>query len=158
MALIFQIAASGFPRYTENKLDQLNAAVMAKLDNLDAELQRRIVANLQGPILNQITGKAARSVEAIPARRAADMIEGSVQAGGGPAFYLKFQEEGTNGPYEIAAKGKALAFQIGGTLRFFKRVQHPGLPARRPVGSTFDAFKPDIEAGLQAVPGEVGAK
>lgn len=158
MELTFTVDASGFPQYTANKLDQLNAALTSKLDNLNAELQRRIVANLQGPILNQVTGKAARSVEAVPAVNSGDAIEGAVQAGGGPAFYLKFQEDGTNGPYEIAAKGKALAFMIGGKLAFFRRIQHPGLEARRPVGSTFDAFQPEMIAGLQAVPGEVGAQ
>lgn len=157
MELVFQIDASGFPGYVESKLDQLNAAFTRKLDELNAELQRRVVANLQGPILQQRTGKAARSVEAIPAHQSGDMIEGSVQAGGGPAFYLKFQEEGTSGPYTITAKGKALAFMLDGNLRFFRSVQHPGLTARRPVGATFDAMRPEITAALEAVPGEVAS-
>jgi hypothetical protein len=158
MDLSFQVDASGFPAYTANKLDQLYAALTVKLDNLNAELQRRVVENLQGNILQQRTGKAARSVEAIPAARSGDIIEGGVQAGGGPAFYLKFQEEGTSGPYVIEAKGKALAFMMDGTLRFFKRVMHPGLTAKRPVGLAFDSMRDEILAGLQAVPGEVAAR
>lgn len=157
MDLTFQIDASGFPAYAENKLDQLNEAFTAKLDRLSEELQRRIKGELSGGILQSRSGKAANSVEILPAAQSGDIIEGGVSAGGDLAPYLIFQEEGTKGPYTIRAKGKALAFMLSGKLSFFKSVQHPGLPARRPVGQTFDAMKDEILAGLQAVPGEVAA-
>ena len=166
MDLTFQIDASGFPGYTENKLDQLYAAFTVKLDNLNAELQRRVAENLNGLILQHRSGKALRSVEAIPAKQISPIIEGGVQAGGGPAFYLKYQEEGTDGPYPIpgittAFEGpgsKVLKFEWGGKLVFFRRVMHPGLEAKRPVGQAFDGMRGEILAGLQAVPGEVTAR
>lgn len=141
------------------KAELLEQALANKVNVLNAELQRRIVANLQGGILNQVTGKAARSVEMIPSTIGGTSIDGSVQAGGGPAFYLRFQEDGTSGPYEIVPdRAKALAFALGGATVFAKKVQHSGLAARRPVGSTFDAMRSEIIAGLQAVPGEVSTQ
>jgi hypothetical protein len=139
----------------QGKAELLEQALANKVNVLNAELQRRIVTALQGGVLNQVTGKAARSVEMIPAAISGTSIDGSVQAGGGPAFYLRFQEEGTSGPYEIVPdRAKALAFSLGGATVFAKRVIHPGLAARRPVGATFDAMRAEIIAGLQAVPAE----
>ena len=133
------------------RIENLELALAKRLDQLDAELQRRVVENLQGPILNQRTGKAARSVEMIPATISDTSIEGSVQAGGGTAYYLRFQEDGTAAYQIVPNRAKVLAFEIGGKTIFSKRVQHPGLPARRPVGQTFDAMRDEIIAALQAV-------
>jgi hypothetical protein len=146
-----------FEPFADSRLEALKAALVRKVDSVDAQLQMRIVENLSGQVLQIRTGKAARSVEMIPARVVGNTITGAVQAGGGAAFYLKFQEDGTK-PYEIVpVRAKVLAFQVQGRQIFTKRVKHPGLPARRPVGQAVDAFRDSMVAQLQATPFEVGA-
>lgn len=141
------------------KVAMLEQALVAKLDYLNAMLQSKIVGEkLQGQVLNAITGKLARSVEMIPAAAEAGTITGSVQAGGGAAFYGRMQEMGTQGPYEIRpVKARVLAFMLGGKMVFAKKVVHPGLQPRSFVGSTFDEMRGEFIAQLQATPGEVGA-
>jgi hypothetical protein len=87
-------------------------ALRAEVDKLDEELQSKIVGGpLNGAILKRRTGKLAGSVRVVPATIGADNIHGQVQAGGGPAFYGRFQEDGTRGPYPIRPRNKkALAF------------------------------------------------
>lgn len=152
----FQVQTN-YPEVAAEKFNLLQSAIPNKLDILDTELQRRIVTNLQGPILRQLTGKAAASVEMIPAEIQGDVISGSVRAGGGVAPYLRPQEDGTQGPYEITpTSSKALMFLLEGKTIFAKNVIHPGLPARRPVGQTFDDFQPIIQEQLEAIPNEIG--
>lgn len=146
-----------FEPFLRGKAAALEAGFIRKLDFLNAKLQQRIAGEkLQGQVLNAITGKLARSVEAIPATLSGTLIEGSVQAGGGVAFYGRFHEEGTRGPYEILPKkGKVLAFMLGGKMRFAKRIMHPGLPQRSFVRSAFEEMQTEIIVGLEQVPSEV---
>ncbi len=145
-----------FETANQAKLELLKSMLLEKVNALDALLQQTIQQKMSGPVLNAITGKAVRSVEMIPAAMNGDVIEGGVQAGGGPAFYLKFQEFGTSGPYDIyPSKGKALAFLIGGKQVFARHVVHPGLPARSVVGSSVQELGPRIIAELQAVPSQL---
>lgn len=145
-----------FEQYAETRVDALKFALRDRVNAIDAELQRRVVANLTGGVLQIRTGKAARSVEIIPAQITGNTIEGAVQAGGGVAPYLRMQEDGTSGPYEIIPdRAKALRFVLGGKLVFARKVIHPGLAARRPVGQAFDGYKDEALAQLKAVPGEV---
>jgi hypothetical protein len=141
----------------EAKMELLESALVQKVDYVDTLLQQGIQEKLQGPVLNVITGKLLRSVEVIPAVSDGATVTGSVQAGGGAAFYGRFQEEGT-GPYDIiATKARVLAFPIGGEMIFRKSVHHPGLPARSFVGSTVEEQRAAIVAELQATPAEVAA-
>jgi len=145
-----------FEAATQAKAALLEAMLVEKVNALDALLQQTIVRKLSGEVLNVITGKLVRSVEMIPATISGDVIEGGVQAGGGLAFYGKFQELGTSGPYEImASKAKALAFMVGGKQVFARHVTHPGLPARSFVGSSVQELGPRIIAELQAVPSQL---
>jgi hypothetical protein len=86
-------------------------SLVAKLNALDAELQAKIVGELSGEILKRHTGIAAGSIRALPARSSGGTITGTVQGGGGPAYYLAIQEEGSDHEYPILPKNKkALAF------------------------------------------------
>ena len=156
MDVTFAVDASGLSGYLEQKIEALRAPIMAKLDAANGRLQVRIQQKVTGELLQQRTGKLARSIEMIPAAVNGDVIEGAVQGGGGTALYAKFQEYGTSGPYEIAPnKVKALAFMLNGKIAFAKRVVHPGLPARSFMRSTFQEMQPEIVAELQAVPREI---
>ena len=130
----------------------LEARISQKLNSINTELQRRIVGKLTGDVLQNRTGNLARSIEAIPARIEGAVIEGSVQGGGGVAFYGKFQEYGTRGPYTILPKNaQALRFFIEGKLIFAKKVIHPGLKERSFMRSTFTDMQPEIVASLESV-------
>lgn len=148
-----------FENYIQQRGDALVIALRDRVNQIDAVLQRSVVANLSGAVLQIRTGKAVRSVEMIPAELNGDLITGAVQAGGGAAPYLKIQEEGSAGPYEIVPdRAKALAFMLNGRMVFARKVIHPGLPARRPVGQAVDGWISDARASLQAVPSEVAAQ
>lgn len=164
MIPIFTVSTdiTAFQEQLETKRAALIIALINRVNMLNADLQSRIMGAVSGGVLQIRTGKLARSIEMIPAAVVGNGIEGSVQAGGGVAFYTRFQEEGTSGPYPIPAFGplvkgqKMLAFEMGGKQVFFRRVMHPGLQGKHFVRDTFEAMKPEIVAGLQSVPGEIG--
>lgn len=53
-------------------------------------------------------------------------------------------ENGTVAHVIRAKKAKALAFMLGGVLRFFKQVNHPGTPAYKPFAGTLAKEAPGI--------------
>ncbi len=141
------------------KTDRFTAALIAKVDLLDAILQAKIQAKLEGPVLQHRTGNLVRSIEMIPAKLEGDNIVGAVQGGGGVAFYGRFQEYGTRGPYQIVATNKkALHFLIGGKDVFAKRVTHPGLQGKNFMGGTAEEMRQEILDGLQATVNEVASE
>ena len=147
---------AGVAREYEDLFDE---AVIRKLDTLDALMQQDIQRQLEGPVLNHITGKLVRSIEMIPAEAKGNTIEGSVQAGGGVAWYAIVQEEGVDHPWDIVPnKAKALRFMMGGNLVFARKVHHPPLPGKHFMRDTFERWKPEILAQLKSIPGEVTPK
>lgn len=138
------------------KSGQLIEALRKRVDVSDLLIQQRILQKVTGDVLQVRTGKGARSVVTIPATVSANAIEGSVEAGGGPAYYMKFQDQGTAGPYPIApVNAKALAFILDGNLIFRKAVMHPGLPAKMFMKSSTDELEDQIVSGLQDAVAEV---
>lgn len=88
-----------------------------ELDKLMLELQRRIQQKLSGEVLQNRSGKAVSSVIKLPTEIVQSRIKGLVKAGGGPAFYLIYQEKGGTSNYEILPKNKlALAFLPSGSV------------------------------------------
>lgn len=153
--LTFTLDANVFEQYVADWPGLFLDALRNRLDNLNAELARRTAASIGG-LLNRRTGNAAASVEVQPATISPDLVEGSITAGGERAPYLIFQEDGTAGPYEILpVRARALVFEWQGRTVFLQRVLHPGIIARRPVGTAFEQFTPEIIAGIEAVPGEI---
>lgn len=59
-------------------------------------------------------------------------------------------ENGTVAHEIRAKKVLALAFMLGGALRFFKRVHHPGTPAYKPFASTLAKEGPGILSRLKS--------
>lgn len=69
-----------------------------------------------------------------------------------------FLEEGTKGPYIIRPKnGKALKFKIGDNTIFAKKVEHPGIEARKFVKKVLDdkglqkRFNKIVDDGIQKI-------
>ena len=139
----------------DEKIALFRDAVVVRVNELDAELQARLQEAYSGGVVKQRTGKAARSVEAIPATIEGSMVVGRVTAGGGTAPYVDLLETGT-APHVITPKNaSALAFNWNGQDVFFKRVNHPGTQAYHIVENTFEAMEDEIIASLQAIPEEV---
>lgn len=124
-----------------------------KLQGLNFELQAKIQGEkLQGQVLKQQSGKLAASVRALPVEQEPGQIRGSVQAGGGPAFYGRIQEKGGTTEYDIApVDKKALAFMLNGKNVFAKLVHHPPLKARPFMSTSLDEMSGEIVSGLQGV-------
>ena len=64
--------------------------------------------------------------------------------------YAKYLESGTAAHEIRAVNAKALAFMIGGSMIFRKKVMHPGIPALRPFGGTLDRERDTIIANITA--------
>jgi hypothetical protein len=96
----------------QKKLPAILAAVVVKMNQLNTMLVAKIVGDkLQGQVLQHRTGKLAASVRSEDSKIEGDTVTGSVQAGGGPAYYARFQNYGTQSSYEIVPRNKkALAF------------------------------------------------
>ena|SRR5581483_8039765 len=129
--LRFEVDASKVASGIEQKMSRVTEVMRAQLNGIDIELQSYIITHkLSGDPIQQRRGARglAGTIRAIPAVVEGETVTGEVQGGGGVAPYGKFLEYGTQGPYEIVPKNaKALAFSIGGQMRFFKKVMHPGL-------------------------------
>jgi phage gpG-like protein len=129
----------------------LSAALAAKARDLASALVDRVKYDkLSGGALNAQSGALQAS---IAADVAADADGVSVSVGSeGDVKYAAIQEYGgkTSAHEILPEKGKALAFMIGGTLRFARSVHHPGslIPARSYLGSALDDMSDDIVAGL----------
>jgi hypothetical protein len=138
------------------KSDQLIERLRRQVDVSDLIIQQRAMSKVSGDLLQIRTGKLARSIVTIPAVVNGDSIDGAVEAGGGPAYYAKFQEDGTAGPYQIvAASGKALAFILDGKAMFRRAVMHPGLPAKLFMKSSLAESESEVVQGLQNAVAEV---
>lgn len=86
--------------------------VRNKMDQLDLQLQQKIQnEKLQGQVLEHRTGKLVGSIRFIKAKVDGEVVEGGVEGAGGPAFYGRYQNYGTEREYEIVPRNKkALAF------------------------------------------------
>lgn len=138
------------------KSDLLIERLRKQVDVSDLMIQQRAQQKVSGDLLQIRTGKLARSIVTIPAVVSTDSIDGAVEAGGGTAYYAKFQERGTSGPYQIvAANGKALAFILDGKQMFRRAITHPGLPAKLFMASSVQELEGDVVEGLQNAVGDV---
>jgi len=144
----------------ERKANLAVHALASKLQALNFQLQAKIVGEkLSGQVLNQRTGKGAASVRALQVEQEPGQIRGSVQAGGGPAFYMRIQEKGGTSDYTIApVDKKVLAFMMDGKQVFAKMVHHPALKARPFMSTSLNEMSPEIVEGLQLTLNEVAAQ
>ena len=141
------------------------AAIMTALADrvslLMLKLQAHIVTeHLSGrpPGLNQISGRLAGSIRAIPSEIQGEQIVGSVEGAGGPAWYGAVHEFGGTRAYQILpVNAKALRFEVGGRVVFAKSVNHPPLPERSFMRSSLVEMRDEIVASLQQAASEAGS-
>lgn len=139
------------------RTSELYDALEARMNLLNTRLQQRIQnQKLSGQVLKQRSGKLKRSIEVIPARsnRAEGKITGGVRGAGGPAFYGRFHEFGTEDWYTIPKKGKpltkqALRFIIDNKVIFAKRVNHPPIEERSFLRSAQEEMTEEFVTGMQ---------
>lgn len=129
------------------------ARLMAKMNRLVLLLQARIVGTkLSGQVLNHRTGKGAASVRVQLAKIEGQSVVAGVEAGGGPAWYLKVHEFGGTRAYTIQpVTKKALRFMMGGKAVFAKMVHHPALPERSFMRSAANEMKDQIQTEISGV-------
>jgi hypothetical protein len=110
--------------------DRFIPALVRKVNSLALRLQQKIIVKLSGQVLNIRSGKGAGSVR-VTLATPGDTVTADVQAGGGPAWYLKLHEFGTDAPYTILPINKqALAFMLGGKMVIVRKVIHPPIKER----------------------------
>lgn len=135
-----------FTRMPEN----LHTALVKTMTSLSIKLWGLVQSKVQGPVLNKRSGNLLRSihwdwVEDSPAAVVSKVFsDGSVK-------YAAVHEFGGLKSYVIEpVDAKALAFQIGGQLRFFKKVVHPPLKERSYMRSSLTDMAAEIKSRLNA--------
>jgi phage gpG-like protein len=113
---------------------------------LGLALQKKVQEEkLSGQVLKVRTGSLRSSINTEVTDTPA-VITASV---GTNIRYARPHEYGVDHPWTIAAKGRALRFEIGGRVLFRKSVRHPPLPERSFLRSALADMAPVIEAGLR---------
>jgi len=140
----------------EAKAERLAEVLRTKLDLVDIQLQSHIVQDkLSGQVLKHRTGTLANSIRVIPAQQEGNAIVGKVEGAGGPAWYGRLHEFGTDTPFTIVAnKAKALAFIVGDKQVFAKRVTHPPFKERSFMRTSAAEMAPQMREKLNAAVGE----
>lgn len=131
---------------------QVVAAVATKMRLVTINLQRFIVQEkLNGQVLNQRSGKLARSIQQ-DSHTDGDEVVGEVFSAGDVKYAGIHEFGGTTPPHDIVPnKASALAFMIGGKQIFAKIVHHPGsrIPERSYMRSSLAEQADDIIDGLK---------
>lgn len=103
----FSVDTSSIGPMLDGKADSIIAALTQRTTAISEALQAKVVGDkLSGQVLNQRTGKLAQSVRVTDTENDGSTITGGVQAGGGPAFYGKYHEDG--GTFEVSTRRVAL--------------------------------------------------
>jgi len=147
----WKVDTSAVEGYLPAKGDAVVAALMERTNAVNLKLQAKILGKLEGDPIKSHTHKLSGSVRVIPTTNDGAKINGGVQAGGGPAFYAKFLEDGTQ-PHVIMPKDPkgVLAFMIAGQMVFRKKVMHPGNKPYLFMKGTLAENKENIVASLQS--------
>ncbi len=103
---------------------------------------------LSGQALNRVSSRLFKSI-----RRSKAVIRGGeiVSSIGSNVSYAAIHEfGGTTKPHVILAKGKAMAFLVGGKMVFAKKVNHPGskIPERSFIRTSLAERADDYSAAL----------
>lgn len=129
----------------------LSAALAARAAELASELADRVKHDkLAGGALNAQSGALQASIVA-NVSAAADGFTASVGSNGDVRYAAIQEYGGRTAAHDILpTKGAALAFMMGGTLRFARSVHHPGstIPARSYLRSALDEMRGDLVAAL----------
>jgi hypothetical protein len=155
----FTVDPSQMDGYLANKGDAIIAALTLRTTAVNIALQAKIQGKLEGQLLKSHTHKLAGSVRTIPTVSDGSKISGGVQAGGGPAFYAKYLEDGSQ-PHIIRPKDPkgVLAFMVGDKMIFARVVHHPGTKAYLFMKGTLQEERTGIVEQLQSAAKEAAAQ
>jgi phage gpG-like protein len=127
------------------------ASFAAKSSLLTAALVDKVKNDkLSGGVLNARSGALRDSIVGDVAL-GADSVSASVGSTGDVKYAAIQEYGGKTAAHEILPdKARALAFFVGGALRFARRVEHPGstIPERSYLRSSLDEMSPEIVASL----------
>jgi phage gpG-like protein len=142
----------------ENDLANLPADLQARLEAKSRDLARALVAKvrdekLSGGVLQTKTGALKDSISADISLEGGSLT--ATIGSFGDIKYAAIQEYGgrTSAHEIVADKARALAFLVGGALRFARRVSHPGstIPPHAYLLSSLDESRDEIVAELASV-------
>lgn len=152
----------------EVKNQRLITALVDRMTFLMTKLQQKIVTEkLSGQVLNRRSGTLAGSITNPEAHVDGTTITGSLQWGGGPAWYGRVHEFGGTRGYAInpiysraqqrkIGKGTLAPFKVlrfiskSGQVVFAPYVFHPALPKRSFMESSLEEMKGEIISGLKS--------
>jgi phage gpG-like protein len=130
---------------------RLRDGLARAVTRLGLELQKKVQnEKLTGQVLKVRTGSLRSSINT-EISQTADRVAASV---GTNIRYARPHEYGVDHLWVIAAKGRALRFEINGRVIFRKSVRHPPLPERSFLRSALREMQPAIEAGLREAVGQ----
>ena len=135
-------------------LADLAAKAAALADALAAKVRND---KLSGQVLNVVSGDLRASIVGEATVDGNDVV-GSVESMGDVKYAAIQEYGGKTAAHEILpSKADALAFIIGGALRFATRVEHPGstIPERSYLRSSLEEMTGEIIETLGQSPGEV---
>jgi phage gpG-like protein len=144
-----------------SRLAGLPADMQARLEAKARDLASTLVAKvrdekLSGGALQTKTGALKASISAEISLRG-DALTATIGSFGDVKYAAILEYGGRTSAHEIVAdKARALAFLVGGPLRFARRVQHPGstIPPHAYLQSSLDESCDEIVAGLASVAAE----
>lgn len=132
--------------------DDLRRNLRPEVVSLTRQLARLVREKLSGAVLHKRSGKLFDSIKSEMVETPSELY-GRVYSSGVP--YAAIHEYGgVTSPHQIVAKNaKSLAFMLGGQMRFFKMVNHPGskIPERSYLRSSLDEMRDEIVARLSGV-------
>lgn len=138
------------------RLDAIPASVQAALITKVYALQIRVGAvvkrRLSGEVLNVRSGNLRASInDSDPPVVTGSAVFGRVTQSGDVKYGRIHEKGGQTKPHVIEAKGKALAFLMGGKTVFAARVNHPGskIPARPYMAPSLAELADEISLGLK---------
>ncbi len=129
----------------------VRAALLKKVTGLTLKLEGRITnEKLSGQVLHARTGRLRRSISS-RVEETPIAVYGKAVSSGDVKYGAIHEFGGQTKPHVIEAKGKALAFMMGGKMRFAKKVNHPGskMPTRSYMRSSLKDMQVEIIDGLK---------
>ncbi len=137
---------------------ELLADLNAKAATLAGALADKVKDDkLSGQVLNALSGDLRASIVS-EASVDGDDVVGSVSSAGDVKYAAIQEYGGKTAAHEILpSKAEALAFIVGGALRFARRVEHPGsvIPERSYLRSSLEEMTDEIVEVLGGSPGDV---
>lgn len=130
--------------------EAVQAALVARADQLRAMLEDRIKQNLSGDVLAVRSGALLNSIATDLEDDGTDVTVTAQSTGVPYAAILEYG--GKTAAHDIVAvKGQALAFIVGGAQRFARVVHHPGstIKAYGYLGGALDELEGEITSGLK---------